>query len=434
MMQDPTRQDGIRQLTEHLFRQESGKLTAAVVGILGMRHFQLAEDAVQEALARALETWPFYGTPQNPAAWLMQTAKNRAIDIIRREQRFHDKLPEVTAAMTQPSEIDKTEHEDDEISDDCLRLIFVCCHPLLSAEDQITLALKTLCGFSGDEISHAFLSTPAAIAKRLTRVKQYIRNENIPFEVPEANHLTKRLNGVLHTLYLLFSEGYKTSSGDSIIRDDLCHEAIRLTKLLIAYPTTSQPRVHALIALMYFNTARLKGRESVKGALLRLHEQDRSSWDKGMIAHGIFHLSQSAVGNEISEYHLQAGIAACHCTAASNATTDWPAILKYYDHWSAINPSALVMLNRAVALSHVQGVQAALNAIAPLRTNRKMNRYHLLHAFIGDLEEKAGSFSKAAEHFKKACELAEVSTEKAFLLKRHEQNNKNSRHEAVSID
>ena len=280
----------ISRLADHLFRHEAGKLISVLTGIFGINRLQLAEDVVQESLVRALRTWPYAGIPKNPAAWLTQTAKNLALDLIRREKLFHDKEPQIIAFMEQwPSDSGTGESPmfESEIRDGRLRLMFACCHPALSPEDQSALALKTLCAFSATEIANAFLTTEAAIAKRLTRAKQKIRDEHIPFEIPAGEELSRRLDGVLQTLYLLFNEGYKASSGDDLIKEDLCQEAIRLGALLAEHPAGNQPRTHALVALMLLNAARLPARMDSEGNILRLKEQDRSTWNQAMIARGM---------------------------------------------------------------------------------------------------------------------------------------------------
>ncbi len=303
----------ISRLADHLFRHEAGKLISVLTGIFGINRLHLAEDVVQESLVRALRTWPYAGIPKNPAAWLTQTAKNLALDLIRRENLFHDKEPQIIAFMEQwPSDSAAGESPmfESEIRDGRLRLMFACCHPALSPEDQIALALKILCAFSPVEIAKAFLTTEVAIAKRLTRAKQKVRDEHIPFEIPVGEELSRRLDAVLQTLYLLFNEGYKASSGDHLIREELCQEAIRLGSLLAEHPTGNQPRSHALVALMLLNAARLPARTDSEGNVLRLKEQDRSIWNQVLIARGMQHLSMSAAGDELSAYHLQAGIAA----------------------------------------------------------------------------------------------------------------------------
>ena len=340
-----------RYHADHLFRHESGKMVAVLTGLYGPHRLQLAEDVVQEALVRALRTWPFSGTPDNPAAWLLRTAKNLAIDHLRRERNFHEKQPGIAVEMDAADS--PVTGEESGFSDDSLRLMFVCCHPALAQEIQSALALKTLCGFSPAEIAKAFLISEAAVSKRLTRARQRIRELGLPFAVPEVNELPARLDAVLRTLYLLFTEGYKASDGDRLVREDLCLEAIRLAQLLTAHPATRTPRTHALLALMLLGAARLPARTDDAGNLLRLHEQNRAAWDSGMIVSGVRELALSGTGEVISEYHLEAGIAACHSTAADEAATDWPRILALYDQLLTLKSSPITAMNRAVAVARV---------------------------------------------------------------------------------
>lgn len=411
----------ISHLTDHLFRQEAGKLVAVLTNIFGIERLQLAEDVVQEAMVRALQTWPYYGVPKNPAAWLTQAAKNLALDTIRREKNFHEKQPQIIAHIEQwPGEAEggSSPAFETEIKDDRLRMMFVCCHPLISQEDQVALALKTLCGFSPPEIAKAFLTTEAAIAKRLTRAKQRIREAGIRFEIPEGDELARRLDAVLQSLYLLFNEGYKASSGETLVREDLCQEAIRLTQLLAQHPAGNQPKTHALLALMLLNAARIPSRTDSEGNLLRLQEQDRTRWHHPMIARGMFHLAHSAAGNELSEYHLQAGIAACHCAAQNYAATDWPHILELYDRLIEFDDSPVVELNRAVAVAEVHGPQAGIEAVGAIRNLQSLESYYLLHAVLGEFEARLNHAPAAAAHFRKAMQLAEIKSEQAFLTKR----------------
>jgi RNA polymerase sigma factor (sigma-70 family) len=327
----------ISRLTEHLFRVEAGKLVSVLTGVFGIDHLQLAEDVVQEALVRAFRTWPYYGIPDNPAAWITQTAKNLAYDLLRREKRFREKQTEIVASVEQwssDSGVNDSPLFDTEIKDDRLRLIFTCCHPLIPQDAQTALALRTLCGFGAAEIAKAFLTTEAAIAKRLTRTRQKIRELRIPFEIPSGEEFSIRLNGVLQTLYLLFNEGYKASSGENLIKEDLCYEAIRLGTLLAEHPLANLPRTHALVALMLLNAARLPARVDEEGNILRLKEQERAKWSRPMIERGILHLGHAAAGDELSEYHIQAAIAACHCMAEDYQSTDWLKILSLYDQWT----------------------------------------------------------------------------------------------------
>src|SRR5947209_10786562 len=411
----------ISHLADHLFRHEAGKLISVLTGIFGINRLQLAEDVVQESLVRALRTWPYIGIPKNPAAWLTQTAKNLALDLIRREKLFHDKEPQIIAFMEQwPSDSAGGESPmfESEIRDGRLRLMFACCHPVLSPEDQTALALKALCAFSAAEIAKAFLTTEPAIAKRLTRAKQKIRDERIPFEIPAGDDLSRRLDTVLQTLYLLFNEGYKASSGDDLIREELCQEAIRLACLLAEHAAGNQPRTHALIALMLLNAARLAARTDAEGNILRLKEQDRSSWNRPMIARGISHLSKSAAGEELTGYHLQAGIAACHCAARDYESTDWQQILLLYDRLLEVDDSPGGALNRAAAVANVRGPKAGLQAVRSIRGLNKLSSYYLLYAVQGEFEMRSGNLQVAAEQFRKSFELADTKSERAFLLKR----------------
>lgn len=409
----------VPSIVEHLFRHESGKMVAILTGIFGLDNLTLAEDVVQEALVRALQTWPFYGVPDNPSAWLMRVARNLALDVVRRQKVFHDKEPELIRLMDRECPgPDSAAFSEQEITDDRLRMIFVCCHPILPQEAQAALALKTLGGFSVREISRAFLTTDSAIAKRLTRAKQKIREAGISFEVPAGEELGRRLDGALQTLYLLFNEGYKASSGDKLIREDICAEAIRLTGLLAEEPAGNTPKTHALLALMLFSAARLPARMDSAGNLLRLHEQDRTLWSRAMTAKAMLHFAKSAAGRDISPYHLQAGIAACHSAAADYAATNWGQILSLYDRLLEFDDSPVVALNRAVALAEVNGPRAGIEAIRTIPNLTSLESYYLLHAVLGEFESRLDHPGAAAVHFQRSLDLAEIKSEQAFLAKR----------------
>jgi RNA polymerase sigma-70 factor (ECF subfamily) len=410
----------VSQLAEHLFRHEAGKLVSVLTGIFGMDRLQLAEDVVQEALARALQTWPFYGVPKNPAAWLTQTAKNLALDLLRREKNFRDKEPRIIAWIEQWSGDADSESPqfENEIKDGRLRLMFACCHPVLPQEMQIALALKTLCGFSPNEIAKAFLTSEAAIAKRLVRARQKIRDAGVRFEIPAGEEISSRLDVVLHTLYLLFNEGYKASSGETLLREDLCSEAIRLTTALVEHPVGNQPRAHALLALMLLNAARSPARLDANGNILRLREQDRSTWNKAMIARGLMHLNESANGDEVTEYHLQAGISACHCAAPNYEATDWPRILSMYDSLIELDDSPVIALNRAVAVAHVKGPAAGIAAVQASQKRQSLAGYYLLYAALAEFEMQLKDFPNAAEHLRQAIENTALASEKSFLSER----------------
>ena len=411
----------VSKLAEHFFRHEAGKLVSVLTGIFGIERLQLAEDVVQESLVRALQTWPYYGIPNNPAAWLTQTAKHLALDLIRREKSFRDKQTEIITFIDQWSSdpvADDSPIFETEIKDGRLRLMFACCHPQLPPEAQTALALKTLCGFSTTEIAIAFLTSEAAIAKRLTRARQRIQDLHIPFEIPSGADLSSRLDGVLQTLYLLFNEGYKASTGENLVREDLCSEAIHLATLLAEHPLTNQPRIHALISLMLLDGARLPARVDAEGNILRLKEQNRSLWNRKMIEHGMLHLGLAAAGNELTEYHIQAGIAACHDAAADYKSTDWQKILTLYDHWIGISDSPVIALNRAVAVANVNGPKAGLAAMEPIQKNGYLDSYYLFFAVLGEFEYRQDHFDIAAGHFRKAIQLTDLQTEKVFLEKR----------------
>jgi RNA polymerase sigma-70 factor (ECF subfamily) len=411
---------GVSQLVEHLFRHESAKMVATLTRIFGIEHLTLAEDVVQEALGRALQTWPYRGVPENPSAWIMRASRNLALDVIRREKVFRGKEAEIARLIeaggsSSPGLLGFSENE---IADDRLRMMFVCCHPVIPPEAQVALTLKTLCAFSVIEISRAFLTTEAAIAKRLTRAKQKIRDAHVPFEIPVGDDLARRLESVLHSLYLLFNEGYKASSGDKLVREELCHEAIRLAELLAQHPAGNQPKTHALLALMLLNAARIPAREDDQGNLLRLEEQNRTCWDQTLIARGMSRLRQSAAGGEISEYHLQAAIAACHATAPDYPATDWANILSLYDRLMEFDDSPVVALNRAVAVANLHGPQEGLKTIRAIKEPEKLAGYHLFYSVIGELEMRLDNREAAAEQFRKAFELAETKAERAFLMRR----------------
>jgi len=412
------------RLVEHFFRHETGRLHGALIRLLGIHQFALAEDLAQEAMLRALRIWSMGGVPANPSAWITQVAMNLGRDVLRHQRMSTAKEPAVVTHMDQilatPAVAWETAHE---IRDDALRLMFVCCHPAIAADAQVILALKVLCGFNIAEIAQAFLSSEAAIEKQLTRTKQKIREADIGFDLPEGVDLAPRLDGVLAALYLLFNEGYKASSGDQLLREDLCREAIRLASQLVAHSSGRAPRSHALLALMLLTAARFPSRLDDQGDLLRLHEQDRSKWDQALIARGLMHLAEAAEGDELTEYHLQAGIAALHCTATDFASTDWSRILHHYDELNRIKPSPIVALNRAVAVAHVHGPQTGLEAIAKIPRRDRLESLYLLHAVVGELHWQQGSYREAAESFRRALQLAHVGPEKLYLTRLLERAN-----------
>lgn len=376
----------------------------------------LAEDIAQEAILRALRSWSMGGIPPNPAAWITQVAKNLARDALRHGRMASNK--EAAILINEDVQRQAAPQDPDDrapIADDALRLIFVCCHPSIAPDAQVILALKMLCGFSVGEIARAFVSSEAAIEKQLTRTKQRIGESGIAFELPADGALPARLAGVLATLYLLFNEGYKASSGERLLREDLCWEAMRLMALLVEHPAGNAPRSHALFALMLLTASRFPARVDEGGGIRRLKDQDRSKWDRGLIGRGLTELVLAANGEELSEYHLQAGIAAIHCTASDFASTDWSRILRHYDQLEALKPSPIVSLNRAVALAQLNGPQAGLAAIEGISDRKRLEGNYLLHAVLGELHWRMGSDRLAADCFRRALQLAEVGPEQAYL-------------------
>lgn len=398
-------------VSEDFFRTESARLVGFLAVRFGAHRLQFAEDVAQEALVRAVQTWPYSGMPGNPPAWLTRTAKNVAIDLLRREQRWREKETDVAAEHARWLSVPVEEESEETFADDTLRMIFVCFHPQLSTEAQTALALRTICGFSSAEIAAAFFTSEAAVSKRLVRARQRIRELGLPFSVPGPDELSDRLDGVLGALYFLFNEGYKASSGEALVRVERCQEAIRLVSLLAEHPTTRSPRVFALLALMLLNGARLQSRTDEAGRLLRLDEQDRKCWDRAMIEKGIRCLSLSGKGEVLSIYHLEAGIAACHCLADDSNTTDWLRILTFYDQMLSLVDSPIIRLNRSVAVARVHGPGAGLDAISDL----PLESYYLLHAVRGAFNRERGRNQVALDCFRRALSLAPLESERNFL-------------------
>jgi RNA polymerase sigma factor (sigma-70 family) len=406
------------QLVEHFFRHETGRLHGALIRLLGVHNITVAEDVAQEALLRALHTWSMGGVPPNPSAWITRVAMNLARDALRHRRMSNGKEPAIITHLEQmrsdPAAAGDDSHE---IRDDALRLLFVCCHPEIAPDAQVVLALKVLCGFSTGEIARAFLTSEAAIEKQLTRTRQRIQSAGIGFSLPEGEDLGPRLGGVLSALYLLFNEGYKASAGERLLREELCQEAVRLTSLLLTHPAGRTPRTHALLALMLLSAARFPSRLDEHGELLRLDDQDRGKWDQALIERGLVELVAAAQGSQLSEYHLQAGIAAIHCTAADYASTDWARILRHYDELNRIKPSPVVALNRAVAVAHLRGPQAGLDTIAAIPQRDRLESHYLLHAVIGELHWRLQDHRAAAESFRQALRLAQVGPEQLYLTR-----------------
>jgi len=399
---------------ETVYRSDWGRIVATLIGLIG--DFDLAEESAQEAFAAAVDQWRVSGVPEFPRAWIIQTAKHKAIDRIRRNARFEEKL-ESYAISGLVRTVEEPDYDTSEIPDDRLRLIFTCCHPALASEAQVALTLRTLCGLETDEIARAFLVPPATMAQRLVRAKRKIRDAGIPYSVPETNDMAARLDAVLTVIYLVFNEGYAATRVGPLVRTDLCAEAIRLGRLVRSLiKPQPPPEATALLALMLLHDARRAARMDDAGDLVILEEQDRSRWDQQQIAEAL-PLVQEALRGRPSPFALQAAIAAVHCQAAQAEDTDWRQIVRLYDLLERLQPSPVVSLNRAVAVAMADGPAPGLALIDALTTDDLAN-YHLLHAARADLLRRLGSPVEAAQSYRRALALVTNDSERRFLERR----------------
>jgi len=400
---------------EAVYRSDWGRIIAALITLVG--DFDLAEESAQEAFTAAVDQWRVSGVPEFPRAWIIQTARHKAIDRIRRRLKFEEKLESYSV-----SELAQTNEEPDytsaEIPDDRLRLIFTCCHPALAPDAQVALTLRTLCGLETDEIARAFLVPPATMAQRLVRAKRKIRDARIPYIVPETTDLAARLDAVLTVIYLVFNEGYAATRGGPLVRTDLCAEAIRLGRLLRSLLGPQPPaELTALVALMLLHDARRDARSNGAGDLIVLEEQDRSLWHKAQIAEALPLVNEAFRGGP-GPYALQAGIAAVHCQAARAEDTAWPQIVRLYDLLEQAQPSPIVSLNRAVAVAMVDGPQVGLALVDAVAVTSDLDNYHLLHAARADLLRRIGSQVEAAKSYERALALVTNDSERRFLERR----------------
>jgi RNA polymerase sigma-70 factor (ECF subfamily) len=420
-LKDLGRPDELDQLVDHLFRRESGRLVARLVNVLGPRHIDLAEEAVQEAMVQALRSWPFGGVPDHPVAWLSRVARNRALDVLRRRSNFDSKRDEVVSLIEARLQRLPEPTFAAELDDDQLRLIFTCCHPALPGDSRIALTLKTVCGFSVAEIARSFLVKEATIAQRLVRAKRRIAELELPYAVPPPAELPQRLDSVLKVVYLFFNEGYSPAEHEQSIRIDVCEEAVRLASTLADHSTTGFGQTHALAALLLLQGARLSARRDEQGELLLLEEQDRSLWRRDWLSRGLAHLAAAMKADTLSPYHLEAGIAACHATAATWEATDWEAILGYYDQLLALQPSAVTALNRAIALAMLEGAASGLGALDEIEKGGELDRYYLLAATRGELLRRTGDRAGARAELLRAHDLAPSPPVRRLLHRRLEQ-------------
>jgi len=397
-----------QQLIPHLFRTEFRKITAVLTRLFGIEHIEIAEDIASDSFLLAVETWPYKGIPENPTAWLYVVAKNKAKNFLHRNDILQKKIVPQIGQQKSEDEFD-IDLSDQNITDSQLRMLFAVCHPTIPLESQVGLALRILCGFGIEEIADAFLTNKETINKRLYRAREKLREEKISIELPEANEIDKRLDAVLTTLYLLFSEGYYSETSNEVLREDLCAEAMRLTLQLIENEPTNLPTVNALMALMCFHSSRFAARKNEHGEIILYRDQDENLWNKDLIAKGALYLKLASVGDQLSTYHLEAGIAYWH-TKKVDSIEKWDSILQLYNKLLQINYSPVAALNRTYAFSKVYGKEKAIIEAEKL----KLINNHFYFLLLGELYKGIDNI-KATENFEKAMSMAKTSTEKHVI-------------------
>jgi RNA polymerase sigma-70 factor (ECF subfamily) len=402
----------VREAVDAVYRSDSRRVLATLIRLLG--DFDLAEEALHDAFTAALERWPRDGLPANPRAWLVSTGRFKAIDGIRRRARFDASLTRVADRLDAAG--DAPEQDDQEVEDDRLRLIFTCCHPALPPDAQVALTLREVCGLTTEEIAHAFLSTPPTVAQRIVRAKAKIRDARIPYQLPSRDDLPRRLDTVLHVIYLVFNEGYSASSGGTLTRRDLSGEAIRLGRLLIEL--LPEPEAIGLLGLMLLHESRRPARTSAEGELVLLVDQDRSLWNQEQIAEGVALLERALSSRRFGPYTLQAAIAAVHAEAPNAAATDWAQIVGLYDVLARADPSPVVALNRAAAVAMRDGPLAGLALIDAILARGELEDYHLAHSARADLCRRLGRTGEARSSYERALALAQQAPERRFLQRR----------------
>ncbi len=415
----PDRYD-INKLTDHLFRHESGKIVSVLTKIFGIQNLETSEDVVQQTFIDAISVWKLKGIPDNPSAWLFRVAKNKAIDVIRRNKHSvqYDFLDDERRLLTSEYTLEPLMENlwsPNLVKDDQLRMMFTCCHPGISQENQVTLILKTLCGFSTSEIAKTFLTSEDTVSKRLYRTKEFFREHKTRFIIPSVNELKSRTETVLNAIYLLFNEGYNSTEKKELIRQDLIEEAMLLGKLLTENNYTQIPETFALMALMCFHSARSESRLTEGGEIILLPYQDRSKWDRDMIRTGNEYMNKAAFGDTISTYHLEAAIAYEHCVAESFDKTNWPLILNWYECLCNISSSPITALNKIVAVMQVYGADKALEQLGNIADKKKLESFYLYHALLGEIYSRLNNVIIAKEYFETAIRLTKSDAEKKIL-------------------
>jgi RNA polymerase sigma factor (sigma-70 family) len=411
----------IEETISNLFRHEWGKLISVLTKLFGPQNLQMAEDVVQDTLFSALQNWKINGLPQNPSAWLFKVARNKAIDVLRHQKRKDIYSKNITALLQSEYTLAPTVSEmvnTKTIEDDQLRMMFVCCHPSLSTEAQVSLILKTLCGFSVTEISKAFVCSYDTIEKRLYRARQTFREHAVTFDLPPAQVLDERSDTILMSVYLLFNEGYNSTNHQDLIRKDLMNEAMRLCELICHSPVVKHSNANALMALMCFIASRNESRLDNEGNILLLKQQDRSKWNRFLMQAGINYLEQSADEATFSRYHLEAGIAYEHARATSYNTTNWSHILNCYNLLYQLIPTSVIALNRAIVISELNGAAEGIKAIEAIPDLDSLKKYYLLPSVLGELYWQLKNYNKAKHFFKEAISLTQSETEKKLLLQK----------------